>query len=548
MKQQSDILSEKIAIGRRDLRAPRHWCNVQNLDMRYGPKKIFCFGGNGTANEELANGMCKVVEKYLGKDAEKFEIYGAYYRDGDKSPPSVVARAMFVLDEILVPLIADKDSQGNLQRISFAEACRNVRKQVMFVNHCHGCRICHEISKEVAQTLGKFDEVMLEIGYSKQEAATIHRQLVVIDHNNPCADLGTISVHSTTLYRVTQADEYNKPVKYDIDSFGYFLATEKMAEHDLWCVDFSTSERALIVPRISAGSTLEHNGAYWKVDWHNKFEAAQYEEIVFKAFFQELAQSDYIIENWQQIENKVLQKNPDLRTVLQPIKEDGDDFMANYRSYRQNVHEEFNVAKEKVLNGQFSAQDGEEISQEALFFHDENGHNILDLAVKHNDAVTAGIIWHNMLSEMPLFEHGKDLKTIYQNCSQDMLETKEKHKFYVMQALENNNVKMFESLVQNRDVLVGLDYSKAGADTALCAAKKFCEIDWHDEKMSLPAMQLIYGNSVKMLAKRCLKNDIPPEKSESLVAKLLKKHKLYIKRENEALTSLLDLSSVNGSR
>ena len=82
-----DIWADKIAIGRRDLNAERHWrCVPTDLDMRHGPKKIFCFGGNGTGNAELANGMCKVAEKYLGEDASKFEIYGAYYRDEDKSP------------------------------------------------------------------------------------------------------------------------------------------------------------------------------------------------------------------------------------------------------------------------------------------------------------------------------------------------------------------------------------------------------------------------------------------------------------------------------
>lgn len=544
-----DVYSNTITIGQRDLDAPNHWRMMKNnLDMRHGPKKIFCFGGNGTLSSELANGMCKVAEKYLGDDADKYEIYGAYYENEDKTPPSVAARSLFIIDEILVPLIADKDKFGNLHRLPTEEACRNMREKVMFVNHCHGSRISHEISKEFFNSLSKFDEIMLNIGYSREESLKIHRQLVVIDHNNPCADVGTLPVHSTTLYRITHADEHNKPVKYNVDSFGYFLATEEMNYNDIYAMDISSNELALVIPSISAHKKSEHNGAYWQIPLNDKFMSAAIEETIFMAFFKELANSKYIIGNWQQIEQNVMRKNSNLQKIYEEMSKDGAEFMENYGAYQQNVHKEFNEAKEKVLNGQFSAQDGVKISQEALFFHDENGKNILDLAVKRNDAVTAGIIWHNMLNEMPLFEHGKDIKTIYQNCSHDMLETKEKHRFYVMQALENNNVEMFESLVQNRDVLVGLDYSHAGADTALCAAEKFCSFNWHDKKMSLPAMQLIYGNSVKMLAKRCLKNDIPPEKSESLVAKLLQKHKLYIKRESEDLTSLLDLFPINDSR
>ncbi len=535
-----DIWADKIAIGRRDLNAERHWrCVSTDLDMRHGPKKIFCFGGNGTANTELANGMCKVVEQYLGEDANKFEIYGAYYRDKDKSPLSVAARVMFTLDKILVPLIADKDKFGNLQRLPLSEACHNVRDQVMFVNHCHGCRICHEISKEVKQTLSQFDEIMLDIGYTAQEAATIHRQLVVIDHNNPCADLGTTPVHSTTLYRCTQADERNQPVEYAVDSFGYYLATEEMQDSDLWCVDFSENERALIVPRISGYQKSEHNGAYWQVPWLDKFEAAQYEEIVFKAFFKELANSHYLIENWQQIEEKVMAKNDDLRGVLQPMKDDGDDFMADYRAYRHNVQKEFADAKEKVLQGKFTAQDGERISQEALFVHDDVGNNLLDVAVKKNDVAATSIVWQNMLEVMPLFEYGKDLKNIYKEYSNDILETKKKHQFYTMKALDTNDEKMFSALAQNSDALVGLDYSHAGAKTAFCAAKKFCEIDWHDEKISFGALDLIYGKNLEQLIKRCHQPDMNCAEMQKILPQLVTKRRQLINRQTDMIDALL---------
>ena len=59
------------------------------------------------------------------------------------------------------------------------------------------------------------------------------------------------------------------------------------------------------------------------------------------------------------------------------------------------------------------------------------------MAFKKGDAVTVAIIWRNMLEVMPSFEWGKDTKNIYKDYSNDMLETKKKHQFYTMQALDS---------------------------------------------------------------------------------------------------------------
>lgn len=538
--------SDLITFGMRDENAPHSWNNAPLNSLLKNGKELFVLGGNGNQWSRDGNAMTKVGISFLGDDYKKFNVFGAYYRNGTNKTPYVAMRSMFLIDNILVPQIATKDKFGNLHRLPFEEAWRNMRKKV-FLTHCHGGRIMREATKQINNIHSRLDEIMLSIGYSEKEAEVIHRQMVVFHQNNPCADIGTGPTRSIEFYRITQADEQNRPVVYNTDSFGYYLATEQMAEHDIYYAALSENERAFIIPKISPYKKSEHNGAYWQVPREEKYESAQIEEDMFLAFFKEITSTDYMIENMSQIEENVMKKNPHLRQTFKEMQDDGDDFMENYRGYRQNVQEEFNEAKEKLLQGKFSSADGAEISQEALFMHDANGHNLLDLAVQQKNASMVELIWKNMLEVMPAFEHGKDLKKIYENCSSDMLETKEKHRFYTMQALENNDEKMFSALVQNSDVLVGLDYAQAGTETALCAAEKFCSFDWHDENMSLPAMELVYGSSLKALMKRCGENDIPKEKSESFVNRLMQKHRLYIKREKNFVTSILqDLSSGRG--
>lgn len=537
---------EWIRIGMRNEDMPHHWCKLPpNYDWR-ARCKLISIGGNGNEDARGANYLCKTARSYLGKDARDFDLLGVYYPNGNKAEQFVAFRAMFLLDEILVPQIADRDALGNLHRLPFEEAWRNMRK-VVFWTHCHGGRVTREATKLLDGIHSRFDEIMLSIGYSEKEAEIIHRQMVVFHHNNPCADLGMVPTHSTDFYRITQADEQNRPVVYNSDSFGYYVATEQMAEHDIYYVSLSKNERAFIIPRISPYKKSEHNGAYWQVPKKEKYETAQIEENMFLAFFRKITATNYMIESCEQIEDDAINKNPDLKHIFATIKEDGQEFMDNFRNYKYEIYKEFMIAKEKLINGDFSEHDGEEISQEALFWHNSEGCNLLDLAVQKGDVAAVAVIWKNMLEVMPAFEHGKDLKKIYENCSSDMLETKEKHRFYTMQALENNDEKMFSALVQNSDVLVGLDYAQAGTETALCAAEKFCSFDWHDENMSLPAMELVYGSSLKALMKRCGENDIPKEKSESFVNRLMQKHRLYIKREKNFVTSILqDLSSGRG--
>jgi hypothetical protein len=539
---------EWIRIGMRNEDMPHHWCKLPpNYDWR-ARCKLISIGGNGNEDARGANYLCKTARSYLGKDARDFDLLGVYYPNGNKAEQFVAFRAMFLLDEILVPQIADRDALGNLHRLPFEEAWRNMRK-VVFWTHCHGGRVTREATKLLDGIHSRFDEIMLSIGYSEKEAEIIHRQMVVFHHNNPCADLGMVPTHSTDFYRITQADEQNRPVVYNSDSFGYYVATEQMAEHDIYYVSLSKNERAFIIPRISPYKKSEHNGAYWQEPREEKYETAQNEEDMVLAFFREITASDYMIENCEQIEKSVMQKNLHLQDLFEEVKDDGADFMENFHEYQRDVREEFDNVKEKLLNNQFTSEDGEEISQEALFWHNSEGCNLLDLAVQKGDVAAVAVIWKNMLEAMPPFEYGKDLKNIYQDFSNDMLETKKKHQFYTTQAFDTNNKQMFLALAQNNDALVGLDYLHASAEMALCAVKKFCDTDWNDENISLPALDLIYGKNLEFLIRRCRQPDMANEETKKLLPDLIKKRQRLIKREGDFISSVIqDVASGRGSR
>ncbi|MBO6289359.1 MAG: hypothetical protein J6N45_03435 [Alphaproteobacteria bacterium] len=540
--------SDLITFGMRDENAPHSWNNAPLNSLLKNGKELFVLGGNGNQWSRDGNAMTKVGISFLGDDYKKFNVFGAYYRNGTNKTPYVAMRSMFLIDNILVPQIATKDKFGNLHRLPFEEAWRNMRKKV-FLTHCHGGRIVREATKQINNIHSRLDEIMLSIGYSEKEAEVIHRQMVVFHQNNPCADIGIGPTRSIEFYRITQADEQNRPVVYNTDSFGYYLATEQMAEHDIYYAALSENERAFIIPKISPYKKSEHNGAYWQVPRKEKYESAQIEEDMFLAFFKEITSTDYMIENMSQIEENVMKKNPHLRQTFKEMQDDGDDFMENYRGYRQNVQEEFNEAKEKLLQGKFSSADGAEISQEALFLHDSEGHNLLDLAVQKGDVAAVAVIWKNMLEAMPPFEYGKDLKNIYQDFSNDMLETKKKHQFYTTHAFDTNNKQMFLALAQNNDALVGLDYLHASAEMALCAVKKFCDTDWNDENISLPALDLIYGKNLEFLIRRCRQPDMANEETKKLLPDLIKKRQRLIKREGDFISSVIqDVASGRGSR
>lgn len=448
-----DKAQDMIVGGVRDDAAARHWRSLQKgYSLRGGPKKILVLPGNGTQTAKAANGMCKIAQNFLGDTSFKYEVCGFYYPDNNRNAQSTAMRADMLLNEYFVPLIADKNRFGDLVRLSKEEACKNMRN-VVVMTHCYGSRMTAVID-------AKLDEIMAEIGYSKTEIADIHRQLVVIHHNNPRDDLGQNELGSSNLYRITQADEVSKPSKYAFDSFPYYVITENLQSDEVLLAPLYANEHALLIPRVCNGEESEHNGAYWMAR-EKKTAAAQNEENIFRAIFREAVTSGYYIESLEQLEERAIAKEPHLQLAFAQIKEYGEEFIGDYQEYKNEITGEFFAARKKLQTKGLSAEDIAELSPEALFMTDENMKNLLDYAVEKNDISLVKNLWQKMRAEMPKADVGDPISVRYEDEAAEVLDAKLRQRIYLQRALDKDDASLFSALVETED-LSYLDYKSAG--------------------------------------------------------------------------------------
>lgn len=484
----SDELKTKnkyIHGGVRDKKAPRHWrvLNTKFL-LNKKPKKIIILPGISAVTAKQVNGMCKIMGDMLSPNNQLCELCGFYYEDKSKSRISVVQRAEELLN-YFVPLVAKQDKFGDLQRLSSKEAAENMRN-VIVATHCYGSRIIDVVDK-------KLDELMKEIGYQDKEIDYIHRQLFVIHQNTPIDDLGISKHRSTNLYRVSQTDENNQAVKYPLDSFPYYLLTEKLEENEVLLSSLNPEENVLIVPQISARGESEHNGAYWS-DIASKTEAGKQEEQIAKAILNEVVSSSYPIENIEQIIKKAASKEDNLTNKTLASLEYGQELADDYYEYVTEIREERTRAMQKLKQKQLSKEEIEQLSPEALFLRGENGINLFEQALKSEDYKTAGILWQNMRKEMPRVNKNDHIQEIYQDESSDFLDAWLVHRHYVQKALETDNIEMFKSIVQDEEVLFYLDYKQAKGKTAQ-VAQKMCRAKGISAKQPLAIELNLYRYS-----------------------------------------------------
>ena len=496
----------QIIGGMRDLKAARHWRALEpGYSLRKKPKKILVLPGNGAETAKSANGMCKVAQDLVGNTGVEYEVCGFYYPDNDKSPQATIARAETLLHEYFVPLIADKNQIGELQRLSEADACQNMRN-VVVMTHCYGSRVMAAID-------AKLDEIMADIGYSETEIKNIHRQLFVAHHNNPRDDLGQCELYSSNLYRITQADERNRPIKYEQDSFPYYLTTEDLQADEVLLSAINDTEHALIIPKICHGEESEHNGAYW-LDKNKKTHAGQMEEEIFRTIFKEAVTSTYHIESLEQLEERAIQKNPSLRSLFAQITEYGQEFAEEYREYAASSRDAFGQAKNKLLQGKLTAADIEQLSPEALFGIDAERNGLLDLAADRQDVIAVKNIWQCMRGYLPEPEIGQSVPYAYDNESANLLNAKIRQRVHLQRALDKDNVPMFLALSETAD-LPYLSYETAGDKLIYRIAKTYCTLTPEAAKTDL--MQ--FRKSLDAISQRF--DRLPPQADSAETKKAL---------------------------
>ena len=521
--QNSENTPELIVSGMRDNNAARHWRSLQKgYSLRTGPKKILTMPGNGAQTAKAANGMCKVVQNLLGNTSFKYEVCGFYYPDNDRGAQSTAVRADTLLNEYFVPLIADKNQLGDLVRLSKDEACKNMRN-VVVMTHCYGSRMMAVIDE-------KLEEIMADIGYSKAEIADIHRQLVVVHHNNPRDELGQKELGSSNLYRITQADEANKPGKYMLESFPYYVATEDLQADEVLLAAIYDNEHALLIPRVCNGEESEHNGAYWMAS-EKKTPAGQIEEKIFRAIFKEAVTSGYYIESLDRLEERAISKEPQLQSVFTKIKEYGAEFMEDYQYYKSDAVEDFFAAKDKLLKQSLSADEIAELAPEALFMTDENMKNLLDYAVEKKDISTVKNLWSKMREELPQAEAGNPISSQYEVESADMLNAKIRQRVYLQRALEKDDLSLFSALVETED-LSYLDYKNAGEKLMRRIGGIYCKLEPETAKTDL--MQ--FRKCLNAMTERM--QELPVDAETSGIKKALKGK---ISASDQRYISMLDM-------
>lgn len=466
MKNSVQNNSFSINGGIREKKSSRHWRTLDDtFSLQNKPKKIVVLPGNASVSAKEANGMCKIVESFLDPNRYNYELCGFYYSDNSKTQQSVIERADSLLN-YFIPLIGNKNKFGDLERLSFDSALKNMRN-VVVVTHCYGSRIIDAVTKELSN-------VMKDIGYQNEEIKSIQRQLFVLHQNTPVTDLGKSSSYSSNLYRITQADENNPVSKYSVDSFPYYLLTEEMTSDEVLLSKLSANEQALIVSKISNSGESEHNGAYWSPNG-SKTQAGKKEDTFCKAILNEAVFSNYLIENMQQLLQNTMKKDPFIAEDMQESIEYGQEFSDDYHNYVKEVAQENNQIKIKIKKETLKKDDLDKISEEALFLTDKDGVNLLGYAVKEKNYEAAGLIWHNMKKAMPKFDASKDNDKTFKNESADIYEAFLTYKTYVQQAIDSDNMTLFKEIVtdQDKDIFGFLDLSHKEGETFNLAKKMY---------------------------------------------------------------------------
>ncbi|MBP5353199.1 MAG: hypothetical protein J6Y91_05490 [Alphaproteobacteria bacterium] len=421
-----------------------------------GPKKtVLILPGSGVNSAKEANGMCKVVEKMLPEDRkDDYQICSLYYDNSYTMFRPTVIRAEKIFDEYIVPLIATKDANGDLHRLSAQQAAHNLRNLTV-VTHCYGGYIMQEMDKLLKRT-------MEDLGYLGGEQSYIHRQLFVVQHNNIDEDLGCEDFGSTNLIRISAADEKTWRGEMLEDSFRFYAETNKIQEQDMLYLSVSENTRVLWADRITKDGRREHNGGYWLSSIY-KTEAGKTEEQLFQTIFTEAVTTDKMIDSMEQIIRDAVQKKPEQRSLFNKVMRKGKDFSNRFKQYSQNIRQGFAKLKDKLMNGQAASIQPMQEPVSAIFAEDRDGKFLLDYAIEKGAYDLAEKLVNCMASFIPA-------ETCMSQCRNQMDADSRRGK-WAQQALDANQPALLKAVRTMSEKFLPLNYEKADEKTLTASAQ-----------------------------------------------------------------------------
>ncbi len=384
-----------FGIGVRDESAPNHWKEVTGISFA-DKKTIFILPGSGTNSAETANGMCKIVQNMLPEDQQhNFQICSMYYANSNTSRLPAVVRAQALLDDYLIPLVSEKDENGDLHRISASKAAHNLRN-LLIVTHCYGGCILQEIDKHL-------NYVMEDLGYLTDERKFIQKQLIAVQHNCIDRDLGKTDLHFTNFIRLSSSDEETSVQETKLGTFYHYIKAYEPAKNDVLYLNLADNTQVLLVEGVTKLGVSDHNGGYWKNAVY-KTQAGKKEEQLFKAIFQEAAASGYLIENAGQIVYNALQHQPQQSELMAEATAKGEIYKGGFDEFVQTLQAEYKEAEQHLADENFSA---ESLSKETLLMEDKENNFLLDKAFQLKRRKAAENIAAAMFAKLPKLQPSK---------------------------------------------------------------------------------------------------------------------------------------------
>lgn len=447
----TDDVLEHYYLGIRDLSAENHWRAVSEDFSLSDKKTILILPGSATNSAQEANGMCKIVENMLtSEERERHTICSMYYPNSRIGGGITTIRVQILFDKYIVPLIAERNEKGDLEKINPQKAAQNLRN-LQIVTHCYGCDIVMALDTELAKTLRN-------VGYSEEEQKVIGRQLFVVHHNNINENLGNTEQIATHLVRMTKADEETVPNAFTEDSFLYYVQKMNLTQNKALYIKISPNERVLLVDCIHPEGR-EHNGGYWSDD--KRTAAGHDENIIFSRIFQEVTSTDYPLENMEQIIRNVIRKNATEKELFSKVltygKKAGDEFAA----YRQKLRGEFAAARDNLQKGKLSKKQIEETAPSTLFLYDEkDGKTLLDMALEQQKVPTVKALWERIHKLLP--KSNSEYNNPYFEYSSNYSRMHVRQRQYLQNAMNSNDEKLIKIFAKGFDDWSKLDYTKMG--------------------------------------------------------------------------------------
>lgn len=445
----------KFGFGIRDLNSENHWREATEDFSFLDKKTILILPGSGTNSAEAANGMCKIAEDMLPDEVkDKWQICSMHYSTSKIDNMATALRAQMMFDRYFIPLIATKDENGDLHRLSEEEAAQNARNLVIFT-HCYGGYIMEALEKQMTT-------LMQELRYSEKEISKIQKQIFVIQHNNIDRDLGNTDSKTTQLHRISKADEELGADETYYGTFRHYTTiTNNIAEDNCAYVKMTDNQRVLYTKRITKVGQKEHNGGYW-IDRIHKTTAGCKEEEIFKVIFDEITTSNYPIENMEQVLKNAADRDPKKAKILGQALIEGKSFNDGYAEHKHKFNDGFKLLDNKISPNKLTKKDILSADTDVLFVMDKEGKFLLDRLLDKQQYELATIMFNKMAKNAKYDSgaFGKGL-TFGGLSSLNKEDAKKKTSIWAQIAIDQQQTALFAEIASKNPELWSLNYSKA---------------------------------------------------------------------------------------